>query len=161
MADFANAIARAERHAPFLVEQMRRFPSVTDLLAASDYAGALAFDPGGDGFRAAIRRRRGVVALCTAIGDVSGYLDLNAVVAQLSNFADTALDSAIGEAIRLRTPDAGPTGFTAIALGKHGSHELNYSSDIDPILLYDPATLPVSGRDDPGRGGGTNRPQRR
>jgi glutamate-ammonia-ligase adenylyltransferase len=26
-----------------------------------------------------------------------------------------------------------------IALGKHGSQELNYSSDIDPILLYDPA----------------------
>ena len=40
-------------------------------------------------------------------------------------------------------------GFTAIALGKHGAGELNYSSDIDPILLYDPATLPRRERDEP------------
>ncbi|MFX9004139.1 hypothetical protein ABTN42_21670, partial [Acinetobacter baumannii] len=40
--------------------------------------------------------------------------------------------------------------MAAIALGKHGAGELNYSSDIDPILLYDPARLPRRERDDPG-----------
>ena len=41
------------------------------------------------------------------------------------------------------------TGFLALALGKHGAGELNYSSDIDPILLYDPGTLPRRKRDEP------------
>ena len=46
-------------------------------------------------------------------------------------------------------PDAEPRGFAAIALGKQGSRELNYSSDIDPILLFDPATLPRRAREEP------------
>src|SRR3546814_14413617 len=47
------------------------------------------------------------------------------------------------------TPDAEPVGFAAIAFGKQGSHELNYSSDIDPILLFDPETLPHRAREEP------------
>ena len=35
-----------------------------------------------------------------------------------------------------------------IGLGKHGGQELNYSSDIDPIFLYDPETLPHRERED-------------
>jgi glutamate-ammonia-ligase adenylyltransferase len=76
-------------------------------------------------------------------------LDLRAVTAALSDFADRALDQAIAAAIAERTPDAPPTGFAAIALGKQGSHELNYSSDIDPILIFDPETLPRRAREEP------------
>ena len=47
-----------------------------------------------------------------------------------------------------RYPDADHRGFVVLALGKHGSRELNYSSDIDPILLYDPAVLPRRERED-------------
>ena len=60
------------------------------------------------------------------------------------------LDHRARHALRRRAPDAEPTGFSAIALGKHGARELNYSSDIDPILLFDPATLPRRDRDEPG-----------
>jgi glutamate-ammonia-ligase adenylyltransferase len=35
-------------------------------------------------------------------------------------------------------------------MGKLGSHELNYSSDVDLLLLFDPATLPRRDRDEPG-----------
>ena len=50
------------------------------------------------------------------------------------------------------TPGAEPRGFAAIALGKQGSRELNYSSDIDPILLFDPATsCRDRARDDPSK----------
>ena len=35
-------------------------------------------------------------------------------------------------------------------MGKLGSHELNYSSDVDLLLLFDPETLPKRSRDDPG-----------
>ena len=47
-------------------------------------------------------------------------------------------------------PDAEPRGFAVLALGKLGSRELNYSSDVDLILLFDPATLPRRPRDDAG-----------
>ena len=35
-------------------------------------------------------------------------------------------------------------------MGKLGSHELNYSSDVDLLLLFDPETLPRRPRDEPG-----------
>jgi len=94
-----------------------------------------------------IARRR--LALHVAIGDLAGAFDLTAVTHALSDFADNALDTAIRTAIAERTPGAEPRGFAGIALGKQGSRELNYSSDIDPILIYDPATLPTRPREEP------------
>ena len=46
-------------------------------------------------------------------------------------------------------PGEAPRGFAVLALGKHGSRELNYSSDIDPILIFDPETLPRRAREEP------------
>ena len=46
-------------------------------------------------------------------------------------------------------PGAEPRGITVIALGKLGSRELNYSSDVDLLLLFDPETMPRRERDDP------------
>ncbi|MBY0283819.1 MAG: glutamine-synthetase adenylyltransferase, partial [Sphingomonas sp.] len=97
----------------------------------------------------ALRRARRRLALAVAIGDLAGLIDLTAVTGALTDFADFALDTAIRAAIAERTPGAPPIGFAAIALGKQGSHELNYSSDIDPILIFDPATLPVRPREAP------------
>ncbi len=75
---------------------------------------------------------------------------MRTVVRTLSDFADRALDTAIRAAITKRVEDAAPDGFVALALGKQGARELNYSSDIDPILLFDPDTLPRRDRDEPG-----------
>ncbi|HZV11032.1 MAG TPA: glutamine-synthetase adenylyltransferase, partial [Novosphingobium sp.] len=66
-----------------------------------------------------------------------------------SALADRALDAAIAHAIRSRVPGAEPGGFVALALGKQGAGELNFSSDIDPILLYDPTRLPHRPREEP------------
>ncbi|MBD8620286.1 bifunctional [glutamine synthetase] adenylyltransferase/[glutamine synthetase]-adenylyl-L-tyrosine phosphorylase [Sphingomonas sp. CFBP 13728] len=96
-----------------------------------------------------LRIERRAMALNVAIGDLAGVLDLTAVTGALSGFADRALDTAIRAAIEERTPGAEPVGFVGIALGKQGSRELNYSSDIDPILLFDPATLPRRPREEP------------
>jgi len=96
-----------------------------------------------------LRIERRAMALNVAIGDLAGVLDLTAVTGALTRFADYALDTAIRTAIEERTPGAEPRGFVAIALGKQGSSELNYSSDIDPILLFDPATLPRRPREEP------------
>ena len=147
-----EALERAGREAPFLRRMIARERGIADLLAAGDLAGALtaASSPDADDAAIALRRERRRLALALAIGDLAGLLTLEQVSGTLSDFADRALDRAIRTAIAERTPDAEPRGFVALALGKHGSHELNYSSDIDPILLYDPKTLPHRAREEPG-----------
>ena len=87
--------------------------------------------------------------LAVALADLSGIWPLEPVVAALSDFADYALDAAITEAIHGHAPGSEARGFVAIALGKHGSRELNFSSDIDPIFLYDPDVLPRRRREEP------------
>ena len=103
-----------------------------------------------EAFAAYWRHARTRLTLALALGDLVGLLPLEAVVAQLSDFADRALDAAIAEAVARHVPGAASVGFAALALGKHGSRELNYSSDIDPVFLYDPATLPHRAREDAG-----------
>jgi glutamate-ammonia-ligase adenylyltransferase len=97
----------------------------------------------------ALRRERTALALALAIGDLAGKLPLERLIQELSDFADAALESALDATIRARTPDAEVKGFAIIALGKHGSRELNYSSDIDLLFLFDPATLPLKPREEP------------
>ncbi|MFW2830624.1 bifunctional [glutamine synthetase] adenylyltransferase/[glutamine synthetase]-adenylyl-L-tyrosine phosphorylase [Sphingomonas sp. ID0503] len=149
----AEALERAHRHAPFLAGLIDRLPTVSEALGFGGVAAALKASAGlameGAGTAQALRRERQGVALAVAIGDVAGVLPLEQVCAHLTDFADRALHRAIETAIAERTPDAQPAGFVAIALGKQGSRELNYSSDIDPILLFDPDTLPRRPREEP------------
>ncbi len=113
-------------------------------------AAQLALESGGDGIDARLRRQRLGLALAVALGDLSGELSLEEVTRLLSDFADKAIDEAVRDAIAERVPDAEAQGFAVIAMGKLGSHELNYSSDVDLLLLFDPHTLPKRARDDAG-----------
>ena len=153
-ADWTHALTRARAHAPFLERGLDRLPELEALLAAgrgeqaldwAKAAGRTAPDTG-----TALRREKQALAVALAVGDLAGAFPLATVVQELSDFADRALDTAIAAAIQARVPDAEPAGFIALALGKHGARELNYSSDIDPILLYDPDRLPRRERDEPG-----------
>ncbi|WP_257540239.1 bifunctional [glutamine synthetase] adenylyltransferase/[glutamine synthetase]-adenylyl-L-tyrosine phosphorylase [Sphingobium sp. CFD-1] len=150
--DWADLEARIRAHSPFLSRLMDRFPAVTEILATGDYdaamAAARAVTEGDDNVTRSLRRRRGALALVTAAADLSGAWGLDRVTRTLSDFADEALEEALQTAMAERYPDAERRGFVALALGKHGSRELNYSSDIDPILLYDPTTLPHGERED-------------
>lgn len=152
--DWQRAIERARAHAPFLAVALDRQPELAELLAQGDGEAALAFartaGEGADELGVALRRERLALATALAIGDLAGAFPLARVMAELSDFADRALDAAIAEAIRRRVPEAEPGGFAAIALGKHGARELNYSSDIDPMLLFAPERLPRRERDEPG-----------
>ena len=144
-----EALARAERWSPHLRLLMRRFPDVVERLAAGQlYDTCPKIDPDRP-VAQALRIAKGQMALAVAIGDLAGVLSLEAVTAHLSAFADRALDLAIAEATQAIVPGAEPCGLAALALGKHGSHELNYSSDIDPILIFDPNVLPCRARDEP------------
>lgn len=146
-----DAVARARAWSPFLSMVLGREADLAARLDDGVLPGldAAAADPDLPvARRLRIERRR--LALLVAIGDLAGALDLTAVTGALSDFADRSLGTAIAAAIAERTPGEPPRGFTALALGKLGSRELNYSSDIDPILLFDPETLPRRPREEPG-----------
>lgn len=151
-ADWQSALERATANAPFLARGLERQPELAELLAAGEGAAALDWAAGqgasGD-TGAALRRERLGYAVALAIGDLAGAFPVGCVMRELSALADRALDRAIASAIARRVEGGGTDGFIALALGKHGACELNYSSDIDPILLYDPDRLARRERDDP------------
>lgn len=151
--DWDSALARARAHAPFLARALDRQPELAALLAAGEGEAALAWARS-QGLHpdteVALRRERLALAAALAVGDLAGAFPLARVVGELTGFADRALDRAIRTAIAERTGEERADGFIALALGKQGAGELNYSSDIDPILLYDRERLPRRASDDPG-----------
>ncbi len=150
-ADIDEALARARACSPFLANLVALEPELVARMAdcLDDPLAAAAIDDADMPVPRRLRLMRRRLALVVAIGDLSGRFDLTRTTALLTDFADFALDTAIAAAIAERAPGSGTTGFSAIALGKQGSRELNYSSDIDPILIFDPATVPRRARDDP------------
>ena len=147
-----RALDRAVNNSPFLRGLAERHEALARLFVDEGSAAALAAVAEDSSRPTAERLRveRQRLALAVALGDLAGELPLEAVTAALSDFADRAIDEAVSVAIRERLPDAEPQGLAVLALGKLGSRELNYSSDVDLILLFDPATLPKRGRDEPG-----------
>ena len=125
--------------------------SRTALGAGARAAAELALAAGsGLGVERYLRQRRTSLALAVALGDLAGELALERVTAILSDFADWAIDEAVTTAMSERTPGDEAKGFAVIAMGKLGSHELNYSSDVDLIFLFDPTILARKAREDPG-----------
>src|SRR6056300_144932 len=93
-----------------------------------------------------IGKRR--VALTTALCDLGGVWELEQVTQTLTDFADLAVQQAWAQAAgrelaRGRIPgfaadhDPSDLGYFILAMGKMGAGELNYSSDIDLICLFD------------------------
>ena len=147
-----DALRRAGDFSPFLREAILARNEIVDefLKTGADAAVRRARATCDDDIEAEMRRQRHGVALAVALGDLAGELSLERVTSLLSDFADEAIDRAISAAIRERIPDAEPAGFAVIAMGKLGSHELNYSSDVDLMFLFDPETLPKRPREDSG-----------
>ena len=99
----------------------------------------------------ALRLAKKRVALLIAVADLSGRWPVEQVTDALTTFADAALQAAVcwllADSARqgkvTLTDHARPAqgcGYVALAMGKQGARELNYSSDIDLIILYDPLT---------------------
>ena len=147
-----SALDRLTANAPFLARLAEIHPDDVALFLRDGTDAALAAvvpPPVDDDIMRALRHWRGRTALLLALGDLSGEHDVATTTRLLTAFADQACDAALTAAFAERVPDEAPRGLAVIALGKLGSHELNYSSDIDPILIFDPETLPRRSRDDP------------
>lgn len=96
----------------------------------------------------ALRQGKRRIALLAALADCGGVWALEQVTGALTDFADLsvhlALRATTGQEIkRKKLPGAVPEdaeragGMVALAMGKMGAGELNYSSDIDLICLFD------------------------
>ncbi|MGE0724007.1 MAG: glutamine-synthetase adenylyltransferase, partial [Alphaproteobacteria bacterium] len=106
-----------------------------------------------------IQRRRG--ALTVALADIAGAWPLEQVTGTLTDFAERALGLAVRHLLREAAaaghialadpaePDHG-SGYIVLGMGKFGARELNYSSDIDLIVLFDDARVRYVGREDVG-----------
>ncbi|HEX3954039.1 MAG TPA: bifunctional [glutamine synthetase] adenylyltransferase/[glutamine synthetase]-adenylyl-L-tyrosine phosphorylase [Stellaceae bacterium] len=105
--------------------------------------------------RAALMRRLRIAkrrtALLAAVAELSGVWSLERQMAALSRFADAAISAAARHLLRaaaaagaMTLPDLGNpeqgSGLIILGMGKLGGNELNYSSDIDLILLFDTST---------------------
>ena len=102
-----------------------------------------------------VARRR--VAILVALADVGGVWNLDQVTDALSQFAGGAIDGAVCWLLRdaarrgeLRLVDETRAGFgsglVVLGMGKLGANELNYSSDVDLIALYDDEVAPYIGK---------------
>ena len=104
---------------------------------------------------AALRQLKAELHLLTALADLGGAWDLDAVTGALTRFADASVAAALavaargelaaGRLARLGEGREGPVpGWFCIAMGKQGAFELNYSSDIDISVFFDPELLPLA-----------------
>lgn len=98
----------------------------------------------------ALRVFKTEVALLTALCDLAGIWPVMTVTSVLTETSDSALQGAIRYLFRMSAvrgdwspldpdePERG-SGYIVFGMGKYGAHELNYSSDIDLIVFFEPA----------------------
>ena len=122
---------------------------LNNILNSSDYTYST------DEIMSYLRKAKQKIALTIALADLAGLFTLDEVTHYLSSFADLCLEIALIYALKqsLRLDNAyndwpecnkslkeqlQRQGVTILAMGKLGASELNYSSDIDLIILYEP-----------------------
>ncbi|MEN0652548.1 MULTISPECIES: bifunctional [glutamine synthetase] adenylyltransferase/[glutamine synthetase]-adenylyl-L-tyrosine phosphorylase [Hyphobacterium] len=105
-----------------------------------------------------LRRAKADMHLLTALSDLAGVWTLDDATSRLSRFADACVAAGLFGLVRdgagkgrfLPPGDPGNPlpGLFVLALGKMGAEELNYSSDIDLAIYYEPDQVRLAeGRD--------------
>ena len=99
-----------------------------------------------EALKTGLREIKARVALLVALADLGGLWSLEDVTGALTDFADLATDRALRAMVsieiargKLDGNAGGAAGLAALAMGKMGARELNYSSDIDLIMVFDGA----------------------
>jgi len=157
--DFLDAVFAA---APYLGRLASRRPQtllrlaneapeavLADANAAARAAGA---DP--DTALAVLRQAKADMHLTTALADLAGAFSLEETVGAVSDFADASVQAALEAAARasglpVDDPDNPAPGLFVLTLGKHGQRSLNYSSDIDLVVVWEPERIGPDGHSDP------------
>lgn len=145
----------AHRHAEWFSAALDADPDdmMAAILADMKSAGVESADEASLMARLRTGKARG--ALLAAVAEIGTVWSARETTRFMSDIADAALESALDFLMReaagrgdLAMPAeracAATSGLALFALGKHGGQELNYSSDIDIVVFYDPylAVLP-------------------
>ncbi|WP_439553134.1 bifunctional [glutamine synthetase] adenylyltransferase/[glutamine synthetase]-adenylyl-L-tyrosine phosphorylase [Falsiroseomonas sp.] len=144
----------ALRESATLLRLVERGPDATFALALDPLSRA---DPAATrpGVASLLRQAKRQAALIAAVADILGLWPLDRVTGALSDLADACTDYACAHLLREaqargdlklaggaarhdpRATGKG-SGLVVLGMGKLGGRELNYSSDIDLMVLYDP-----------------------
>jgi glutamate-ammonia-ligase adenylyltransferase len=155
--ELAELVAAAGSVSPYLLGLMQKeaawCASAFDNPAAAvraviEGAGGGAGDVAPDQIGSHLRQGKRRIALMTGLADLAGAWSLEQVTGVLSDFADAACQAALKSALEVQIKRGKLPGMTAddaqsgagmvvLAMGKMGAGELNYSSDIDLICLFD------------------------
>ncbi|MGG7518535.1 bifunctional [glutamine synthetase] adenylyltransferase/[glutamine synthetase]-adenylyl-L-tyrosine phosphorylase [Allorhizobium undicola] len=168
-------LAAALTLSPFLRETLEFRPALLLSAAKEPLEGRLealvqaartAWMPEGEGpapaeaeVMARLRRAKRELAFLLALADLGRVHDARSTTAWLSRMADAAIASAIDHLLlqahdggKLRLPDrAAPStgsGLLVLGMGKLGAMELNYSSDIDLVVFFEPLSAILIDPDD-------------
>ncbi len=94
-----------------------------------------------------LRQLKSRFALLCGLCDLGNIWSLEEVTDAITRFADAAINAAVNALLRdaeaagkYQLSNAKNCGYVILAMGKHGAFELNYSSDVDLIVLYDADT---------------------
>ena len=140
---FADTLATYPDFLASVFHVPRRIPSTAELIAQlRGEVEAAGDDPG---VLRAFRRFRDRHTLRIGISDVLRDRPLEEITRELARLADSSIEVALQHAMRKSsekfgtptTPEGQPAKITALAFGKLGGDELNYSSDIDLMFVYD------------------------
>ncbi|MCZ8375020.1 MAG: bifunctional [glutamine synthetase] adenylyltransferase/[glutamine synthetase]-adenylyl-L-tyrosine phosphorylase [Beijerinckiaceae bacterium] len=166
----ASLLAGLAEGSPYLWRLVRRWPAWVPLLLEAPFSESLAgilaetLAAGEEGEASVSMRRlrqaKARAALLIAMADLGGVIDTVGVTEALSDFADASVQAALRfglrEAMAARRftpvdPDRPEKefGLFVLALGKHGARELNYSSDIDLTIFYEPDAPGIASAADP------------
>ena len=154
------------RHPEFLKQMFDDAPEklLDDLLKETEKNAATALNE--QDLMALLRHLKARAALLIAACDVSVYWELEQVTKALSNVADLSLQLSLafllhqkmsagdipwpsGKKEPISPALARKSGFVILSLGKLGARSLNYSSDIDIIMLYDEVRVRYKGNQTP------------
>ena len=156
----ARILAGIAETAPYLWELLRSDPSRTtrlltrnpenELAALLSATGAAAVAASGrEPLMRVLRRMKAEAALLIALADIGGAWPVARITHALTDVAETALSAAVrfllaeaAERGNLLPSDPQHLetgcGYIVLAMGKMGAHELNFSSDIDLMVFFEP-----------------------
>lgn len=140
----------AKSHSPYLASLIEKWPNICEKLHSvapeKIFEGILektSSDFEYDALKPNLRLLKQQAHLLVALCDLAGVWTWEQITEALSAFADKAmacLINAVANDMGFEpSAERGPVpGLFVLALGKYGARELNYSSDIDLIVFYDP-----------------------
>jgi [glutamine synthetase] adenylyltransferase / [glutamine synthetase]-adenylyl-L-tyrosine phosphorylase len=136
--------ALAQRSPHLLADCLTRDPDSHLAEARAKLAEDVAQAPGSKEVMVLLRQFKQRTALLTGLADLGGVWPTETTLRALSEAADASLQAAVAflfgkaRAAGQITSAEGVGGYFIIAMGKLGAMELNYSSDIDFMVFYDP-----------------------